>query len=46
MDFDKYKQNGYSRNEIIQKVEHSLQQLTDKELEAVYYDLLTKGYIK
>ncbi len=46
MNFENYKPDCCSRDEIIRLIEYSLQQLSDKELEAVYYDMLTKDYIK
>lgn len=34
------------RDELIRLIEHSLPLLTTAELEALYYDMLTKDYIK
>ena len=34
------------REELIQVITHSVEHLTLPELEAVYYDLLTKDYIR
>ncbi|MBQ3781232.1 MAG: hypothetical protein IKG96_04135 [Bacteroidaceae bacterium] len=34
------------REELIRVIEHSLQTLTAAELEALYYDMLTKDYIR
>jgi hypothetical protein len=34
------------RDELIRVIEHSLQLLTAAELEALYYDMLTKDYIR
>lgn len=34
------------RDELIRTIEHSVEQLTLPELEAVYYDLVSKGYIE
>ena len=34
------------REELIRVIEHSLQTLTTAELEALYYDMLTKDYIR
>ena len=34
----------YRREELIRKIEHSLESLTLQELEAVYYDMVTKNY--
>ncbi len=46
MDFNNYRQNSLSRNEILASIDKALRGLNDKELEAIYYDLLTKDYIK
>jgi hypothetical protein len=46
MDFDAFRQNRLSRDELQTSIDTALRQLNDKELEAVYYDLLTKDYIK
>ena len=35
---------GYKRDEIIRKIEHAVEHLTLKELEALSYDMFTKGY--
>ena len=35
----------YRRDELIRKIEHSLENLTLQELEALYYDMSTKNYI-
>ena len=34
------------RDELVRIITHSAEQLTVPELEALYYDMLTKGYIK
>ncbi len=34
------------KQELIGIIEHSLQQLSVEELEAIYYDMLTKDYIR
>lgn len=34
------------REELIHTIEHSVERLTVSELEALYYDMLTKDYIK
>ena len=34
------------RAELIRKIEHSVENLTLPELEALYYDMLTKDYVK
>lgn len=42
---EKYVQPDESRrDELIQKIEHSVEQLTLQELEALHYDMITKGY--
>lgn len=46
MDFSNYRQNSLSRDEMLHSIDIALRQLNDKEIEAVYYDLLTKDYIK
>lgn len=47
MDFNKYSQiSRYSREELLRIIGHSLENLTDNELEALYYDMLTKDYIR
>ena len=35
----------YRREELIQAIEHAIEQLTLPELEALYYDMSTKNYI-
>jgi hypothetical protein len=35
----------YRREELIRVIEHSVEQLTLQELEALYYDMSTKNYI-
>lgn len=35
----------YRREELLRKIEHSLQKLTLQELESLYYDMSTKNYI-
>ena len=37
--------DDYRRDELIRKIEHSLESLTLHELEALYYDMSTKNYI-
>ncbi len=34
------------RDELIRTIEHSVEQLTLGELEALYYDLVSKDYIR
>lgn len=47
MDFNRQSQiSSYSREEMIQIIGHSLEQLSESELEALYYDMLTKDYIR
>jgi hypothetical protein len=36
----------YRRDELIRNIEHAVQKLTQGELEALYYDMLTKGLIE
>lgn len=38
--------NDYKREELIKKIEHALEQMTLKELEALSYDMFTKGYLE
>lgn len=35
----------HRRDELIRKIEHSVEKLTLQELEALYYDMTTKNYI-
>ena len=35
----------YRREELIRVIEHSVERLTLRELEALYYDMTTKQYI-
>jgi hypothetical protein len=45
--FSRFSDDGdYRREELIRIIEHAVEQLSTAELEAVYYDLLTKDYIK
>ena len=37
---------GYRRDELIRTIEHALGKLSLPELEALYYDMLTKDYIR
>lgn len=37
--------NPYRRDELIRIIEHSVEQLSLQELEALHYDMTTKGYI-
>lgn len=36
----------YKRNELVHKIEHAVEHMTLKELEALSYDMFTKGYIE
>lgn len=36
----------YKRERFIKKIEHAVEHMTVKELEAVAYDLFTKGYLE
>lgn len=38
--------NEYRRNELIRKIEHAVEHMNLKELEALSYDMFTKGYIE
>ncbi len=40
------KSDDNRKDELIMIITHSAEQLTLPELEALYYDMLTKGYIK
>ena len=37
--------DDYRREELIRIIEHSVENLTLQELEALYYDMTTKNYI-
>ena len=37
--------DDYKREELIRRIEHSLQKLTLQELESLYYDMSTKNHI-
>lgn len=37
--------DDYKRTMLIQNIEHAVEHMTLKELEAVAYDLFTKGYL-
>lgn len=39
-------QDEYRRDELIRVISHSVEHLTQAELEALYYDMLTKDYIR
>ncbi len=36
----------FQRDELIRKIEHSVEQMTLSELEALSYDMFTKGYME
>ncbi len=38
--------DDYRRDELVRLIEHSVERLKLPELEALYYDMLTKDYIK
>ena len=38
--------NEDKREELIRAIEHAVSQLSTEQLEALYYDMLTKDYIK
>ena len=42
---NKYQSDDNRRNELIRIIEHSVENLTLQELEALYYDMTTKSYI-
>ena len=37
--------DDYRREELMRKIEHSLESLTLQELEALFYDMSTKNFI-
>lgn len=45
MDFDKI-QDDARKTELIRIIEHSVERLSLAELEALYYDLVSKDYIR
>ena len=46
VDFAHFNASGeHRREELIRAIEHAVEQLTQGELEALYYDMLTKGLI-
>ena len=44
MNFGK-RNEEYRRDELLRAIEHALEKLSLSELEAIEYDLLTKGYM-
>lgn len=46
VDFSRFNASGDDRrDELIRTIEHAVEHLTQGELEALYYDMLTKGLI-
>jgi len=46
VDFAHFNASGeYRRGEVVRGTEHAAEQRTQGELEALYYDMLTKGLI-
>lgn len=46
VDFSRFNASGDDRrDELIRAIEHAVEHLTQGELEALYYDMLTKGLI-
>ena len=45
MNFESYNDES-RREELVRMIEHSVQQLSLGELEALYYDMVAKDYIK
>ena len=41
-----YGDDEQRRDELIRKIEHSVERLKLQELEALHYDMLTKDYMK
>jgi hypothetical protein len=41
----RFGQSDFRREELIRVIEHSVENLTLQELEALYYDMSTKNYI-
>lgn len=47
MDFNKYSNiRSFSREEMVNIIGSSLEKLSNAELEALYYEMLTKDYIR
>ena len=42
--FGKPANDEHRRDELIRQIEHAVERLTLPELEALYYDMTTKGY--
>ena len=46
VDFSRFNASGDDRrDELIRAIKHAVEHLTQGELEALYYDMLTKGLI-
>ena len=43
--FERGQSDDFRREELIRVIEHSVENLTLQELEALYYDMSTKNYI-
>ena len=37
--------SSYKRDELVRKIEHAVERMSLKELEALSYDMFTKGYL-
>ena len=38
--------DDFRRDELVRKIEHALQELTLRELAALYYDMISKDYLR
>mgnify|MGYP003358698279 FL=1 len=38
--------DDFRRDELVRKIEHALQELTLGELDALYYDMISKDYLR
>lgn len=46
VNFEHFNSSGsYRREELIRIIEHAVEQLSQAELESLYYDLISKDYI-
>lgn len=41
-----YGDDDQRRDELVRKIEHSVERLKLQELEALYYDMVTKDYVR
>ena len=41
-----HQQEECRKEELVRKISHAVEQLSQSELEALYYDMLTKDYIQ